>query len=185
MFDRFGAALYGPSYRDPERGYAAYIEVDSWIDHHLLDELAKNPDGMWNSNYFHKRRAGKIEMGPIWDFDRSMNPDGDDRTVDPTGWSGPRLLGWWARLFEDPAFVSRTGQRWKQLRLGPMRTENLHAILDAMAEEIRDAVARNFERWPDVGPGPDGWQVGQVDRLKRWLAQRAAWLDEAMDLAPP
>ena len=57
---------------DPETGYEQFIDVDSWIDHHLLNVLPMNVDMLRLSGYMHKRRSGKLVMGPIWDFDRSM-----------------------------------------------------------------------------------------------------------------
>ena len=39
------AALAGPDFADATNGYAAYIDVDSFIDHHLLVELGRNVDG--------------------------------------------------------------------------------------------------------------------------------------------
>lgn len=36
------AALAGPDFADPNSGYAAWIDVDSFIDHHLLVELGRN-----------------------------------------------------------------------------------------------------------------------------------------------
>jgi len=177
-FDAFGAALNDRS-PDAERGYRWFIDVDAWVDHHLLNELTKNPDGYVLSNYFFKPRGGKIHMGPIWDFDRSMGPSDDSRASSPAGWSGPRLDGWWRSLFSDPAFVERYAERWLELRAGALRTENLHSVLDAMADEIRLAQARNFARWSTLSLGAGGWQ-GQVDRLKDWVTRRVAWMDEQL-----
>ena len=174
-FNAFGAALRGPEFRDAVRGYASFIDVDSWIDHHLLNQLAKNPDGTRLSLYFSKRRGGKIVMGPIWDFDRALGSE--HRSLDPVGWAPDRLIRWWGRLFEDAAFRARYDRRWRELRVKQLSTPGLHAVVDALAAEIREAQARNFARWPEADPGPNGWQVGQVERLKTWLAVRAAWMD--------
>jgi spore coat protein CotH len=63
-------------FRDPTRGYSAFVDVDSFIDFHWLVELAKNADGYWFSQYMHKDRDGKLTMEPIWDWDRTFgNPD--------------------------------------------------------------------------------------------------------------
>ena len=50
-------------YRDPTNGYAKYIDVDSFIDHHIIVELTKNIDGFRISTYYTKDRLGKIKMG--------------------------------------------------------------------------------------------------------------------------
>ncbi|HON08511.1 MAG TPA: CotH kinase family protein, partial [Verrucomicrobiota bacterium] len=77
--DNFYNALYSDNFRDPTNGYNAYIDVDSWIDFHLLNTLSFNVDALWLSTYFHKPRNGKIHCGPIWDFDRSMDSRDDPR----------------------------------------------------------------------------------------------------------
>ena len=44
-----------------------------------LNVLTQNADALRLSTYFFKTREGKLEFGPIWDFDRSMHStDGRD-----------------------------------------------------------------------------------------------------------
>ena len=177
------SALAGDSFADPESGYAQYLDVGSFVDHHLLNELAKNPDEFVLSTYMFKPRGGKIHAGPIWDFDRAMGSNDDSRSSNPEGWLGPDRA-WYGRLFDDPAFVARYTSRWEQLRAGALATENLLAIVDSMADRVREAQERNFARWT-LHLGEGGWQVGQVDRLKTWLAERVAWMDSALLTTPP
>src|SRR6185369_10206069 len=70
--NRFEDVLYGPNFRDPANGYAAYLDVDSFIDHHLLVEVTKNIDGFRFSTFYHKDRGGKLKLGPLWDWNLSM-----------------------------------------------------------------------------------------------------------------
>jgi len=65
--NRFEKALSGDGFKDPARGYAAFIHPDSFIDLHWIVELSKNIDGYRLSNYLHKDREGKLKMEPIWD----------------------------------------------------------------------------------------------------------------------
>ena len=58
--------------RDMSR-YEAYIDIPSWIDHHLLNVLSLNADALRLSTYMYKPRNGKYHYGPIWDFDRSRS----------------------------------------------------------------------------------------------------------------
>src|SRR5262249_41189846 len=104
----FYLALQGANYRNPQLGYAQYIDVDSWIDHHILSTLAFNVDALRLSAFFYKPRNGKIMFGPLWDFDRSLGST-DGRDSNPRVWSSPDGVGtdmfhypWWNRLFTDP-----------------------------------------------------------------------------------
>lgn len=81
----FEKALYGPNYRDPEEGYAKYLDVDSFIDQFWIVELSKNVDGFRYSCYMFKDRGGKIRMEPIWDWNLSFGNanyhEGDRKSV--------------------------------------------------------------------------------------------------------
>lgn len=179
---------------DPETGYPAFLDVGSFVDTHMLNMLMLNVDALRLSSFFHKDRNGKLQAGPIWDFnissgsrDRFGSPP---RPSEPEVWrgiSGDRgtdFFGnstqrWWGDLFDDREFQQAYCDRWNDLREGPFSTENLHAIIDAMAEEVREAQARNEERWDEVPPEYGSWQ-GEIDHLKDWLATRAAWVDNEL-----
>jgi hypothetical protein len=189
FYNRFNTALNSAGFQDPETGYAAYIDVDEWIDHHLLNVLAKNVDALRLSTYMYIPREGKLAMGPIWDFDRSMDSY-DGRDDDPRTWNGTgdatRFFDypWWRRLFQDPGFWDRYIARWQELRQGPLSTGNIHATIDAMRDELVEAQARNFERWPEVAPQRVADWQGEIDWLKDWLEERAEWMDSQFPALP-
>jgi hypothetical protein len=69
-FDEFEDALYGPNFTDPETGYRAYIDVDSFIDHLLLTNLPLSIDALRLSTFMYRPSENiKLHLGPIWDFD--------------------------------------------------------------------------------------------------------------------
>ena len=188
-------ALYSPQFTNPASGYNAYLDTDAFINHHLLIVLSKDPDALRLSTYLNKPRSGKLRMGPIWDFDRSMGGDSDGRAHDPIGWDpAPENAGfftydWWGRLFEDPDFWQRWIDRWQTLRQGPMSDTALAAVVESLAGQLGEAQVRNFERWPAVAPNggefstQSGWP-GEVEHLSGWLTRRAAWMDSQFP-APP
>ena len=174
--EEFEGALYGPNFTDPDVGYAAYIDVDAFIEHHALNELAKNPDAHWLSTYMYLPREGKLGMGPIWDFDRALGFE--NRSVNPVGhvqFNGVQLCyhyDWWGRLFQDPDFMQRYIDRLAELRKGPMSIANLHAIVDAQAAELQNSQSGNGSWW------------GYVNNLRNWLTNRVVWIDSNFRRAP-
>ena len=167
-FRTFETVLSSPSYADPVTGYAAYIDVDSWIDHHIMQALAFNVDAFRLSGYFFKDRDKKIEMGPNWDFDRSQGtggPSGDNRAFNPrlwrvqaTGDQGTDLFssqlsapGWWALLFRDPDFWQKWIDRWAQLRQGAFSTNQIFEHVDELANQLRESQPRTAARWAGQG----------------------------------
>jgi hypothetical protein len=99
-FDDFAAALASPQANDPELGYRQYVNVGTWIDHHLFVVFTRNNDGLGLSTYFQKPRGGRLEAGPIWDYDRSMSSS--VQVQSPFGFAGKFTFSWWGGLFEDP-----------------------------------------------------------------------------------
>lgn len=189
FYNQFSNVLHGANFRDPLTGYRAYIDVEEWIDHHLLNVLAKNVDALRLSTYMHIPREGRLTMGPIWDFDRSMGSY-DGRDADPYTWNGTGdatryfEYPWWQRLFQDPDFWDQYIARWQELRRGPLSNANIHATIDAMRDELQEAQVRNFERWPEVAPTRVADWQGEIDWLKTWLAQRADWMDSQFPATP-
>ena len=195
----FEAALYGPDFHDPVRGYAKYIDVDSFIDHHILVELCKNIDGFRLSTYMHKDREGKLHMGPAWDYNLSLGNADYHRGWDPIGWYssglGDGAYPYWRRLFQDPAFKLRYGDRWFALRRDLFATERMLGIIEEYASLLDEPAQRNFDRWHilgrDIWPN---WFVADTFReeigwLKEWVLRRLSWMDGQIGLemapAPP
>ncbi len=67
----FERVMDSPTYNDPKEGYAKWIDVPSFVDMVLLNELSKNVDGYRLSTYFYKDNDAnnyKIFAGPLWDY---------------------------------------------------------------------------------------------------------------------
>jgi hypothetical protein len=192
--NRFEQALYGSNFRDPDRGYAAYLDVDAFIDQHWLIEMSKNIDGFRYSAYLHKDRGGKLQTGPAWDWNLSFgNADYYDAS-DPSGWYTPMLreseISWFRRLDDDPDFSQKTVDRWGELRRGVFDPTRILARVDEMAAQLDDAQARNFRRWPILGRrvNPNDF-VGrtyeeEIRWMKQWIQKRIAWIDNQF-IHPP
>ncbi|MFV2067007.1 MAG: CotH kinase family protein [Pirellulales bacterium] len=192
-FDALGTSL-GNS--DPETGYAQFIDVDSWIDHHILNVLAMNADALRLSTFLHKRRDGKVEMGPIWDFDRALESE-DGRDDDPNRWSGGGDATayfdypWWNQLFDSPDFWQKWVDRWTELRQTLYTDQYFGSMIDRLADQLAEAEVRNFELWSGVRPNGgrlaptemDTWR-GELVNMKNWLSRRMKWIDDQL-LAPP
>ena len=180
FFNEFGNALNGANYTNPQLGYAKYVDVDSWIDHHLVNVLPCNVDAFRLSGYMFKKRGMKLEMGPIWDFDRSMGST-DGRDANPGVWRGGGdgtdffNYPWWGRMFTDIDFFQRYIDRWQELRKDQFSVANIHSVIDRMADELREAQVRNLQKWGQT-PRFGGYQ-GEIDHLKNWFAQRIAFMD--------
>jgi hypothetical protein len=178
-------ALYSGKFTDPDTGYAQYLNTTTFIDWYLVEELFKNNDAIdYSSCYIYKDMNGKLNMGPLWDFDiaaGNVNYNGNDS---PTGWwlrsnSAP-FPQWTERLFEDPAFAAAVAARWNQLK---PQFQTLPAWINQNAAALQQSQENNFQRWPILGqnvwPNSEvaGSYQGEVTFLNSWLTTRIAWLD--------
>jgi hypothetical protein len=198
----FESVLFSPNFDDPVDGYASYIDIDSFIDHHILVELTKNIDGFRLSTYMFKDRSGKLNMGPVWDYNLSLgNADYYDGW-NPQGWyhevaglwtpghEGYPSYEWYRRLFEDPEFELRYWDRWYSLRKRVFSNEILLGDIDMYDTLLDEAQVRNFARWNILGRylWPN-WFIAhthqeEIDWMKQWLENRLVWIDSQY-FAPP
>ena len=178
-------------FRDPKVGYAAHADVDSFIDYSILNLLAMKVDALRSSSYYFKTNAGKLQAGPIWDFDRSMTST-DSRDDDPCRWHGTRdstnyfsdterILPWWNDMFQDPDFVSQYIDRWYELRKNKLSLENINATIDKHADMLGEAADRDYRRWSRSRY--DDF-AGEIRELKTWLQRRVEWIDSQW-MPPP
>lgn len=198
----FENTLKSTTFSDPVNGYAKYIDVGSFVDFFIANEISKNPDGFRLSTFIHKKKdsdGGKLHMGPVWDFnlgfgnvDYCTGPEPEGfvmhfNSICPDDYS--LVPFWWARLFDDPAFQEATATRWTQLRNGPYKTAKVISIIDSIATVLNaESQQRNFQRWPVLGQyvWPNSF-IGQtyqeeVDWLKNWITQRLQWMDANIGL---
>jgi hypothetical protein len=192
-FTRFDRALKGKESRDAIQGYAAHIEVDDWVNYILFEELVFNLDGYSRSFYLHKDRGARIRPGPVWDHDLGLGHQ-FPRGTPFTQWWFTRTgsHGWIAPLMKDPAFFQKMAQRWAALRTGVLSDREIATRIDVFAAPLLSGPAdRNFDRWrilnvrsPFTEPPyitiATATYPEQIDALKKFLHQRAAWMDSEL-----
>lgn len=179
----FEKAILADDFSTNVRTYPNWIDVNSFIDYFLINELCRNVDAYRISTYLQKDRDGKLAMGPVWDFNIGFDEGGripskdwvvnynDYVTNDP--WMVPF---WWDRLLADPQFKKSVKERWTALRKNEWSTTNLTAPVDEMVALLQKngAVQRNYSKW-DKGIGINYDQ--SVQSLKLYLIERASWMD--------
>lgn len=181
------AALNSPNFTDPNTGYAAYLDVGSFIDAHWLVEVSKNVDGFRYSCYLSKDRGGKLKLEPPWDWNRSFGNANYYGGWQPNNWYWtylrPSEVNWYRRLSQDPAFARRCADRWVELRRSVLQPEAIKGRIDQLAAQLSEAQKRNYRRWPILGDQVTcNYYVGnsyedEVRWLKNWIDRRIVWID--------
>lgn len=190
--NRFEEALAGDDFADPVKGYAAYIDVDSFIRYFIVEETAKDWDGDFRRSVFlTKEKGGKLKIYHVWDFDIAMGNCFDGDLGDPTspeGWyirnfyhkTGGADTGPMYRLFQDPAFCARARELWDKAY---PKLRQIPDFIDSEAALMGASVERNFQRWPILGryvwPNAVVYETydEEIDYLKKYLSDRIEWIN--------
>lgn len=183
----FEQALFSDTFKDVQNGYAKYIDLQSFADWYLVNELTKNNDAiLFSSVFLNKDRNGKLKMGPVWDFDISMGNVNYNNNENPEGWWIAKST-WFGRMLQDPAFVTIVKNRWRYLKAKMLN--DINARINKQAELLAYAQIENFRKWnityQQVWPNAVvlGSYANEVQYLKNWLRKRIAWIDnEVIDL---
>ena len=175
-------------------GWEEYIDVDSWIDWLIINELTFNTESsFYRSCYLWKPEGGKLKLGPVWDFDMAFgNHKGDIRGYD--GWCTTEATysyvskNWMSYLMQSPEFYDRFKARWNEVKHDLLDTalaavDSYSALLDGHQQE-------NFLLWDimdkSVGLGAVDPKVyntydGQVQYLRDFINTRWNYIDKRLN----
>lgn len=161
--------LHDLLHAEPLGDYQSRIDLPSFIDHFVINELTMDVDAYIRSHYMHKDRDGLIKAGPLWDYNFAMGSIGavqEDFTYNTTR-SGNGTNDWHLIMGPDPTFHEQLAARYRELRVGILSDAELFARIDQIAAPLVNAATRDLQRWPvgecgfgGFGPGPGPGGVG-------------------------
>ncbi|WP_246019670.1 CotH kinase family protein [Bacilliculturomica massiliensis] len=125
--------------------YRQYIDMESFCDYFLINEFMASYDAGVHSTYFYKDTAGRITMGPVWDFDGCADNVTNELTRYDYIVLGSRP--WYEQMVKDPVFVKMLTTRFGQLRAGLLSDENIEKIVGDTVDYLGNAVSRDTQRW--------------------------------------
>ncbi len=191
LFDDFEAALHSSDVS----AYEEYVDVGSFIDYYIVQELTKNVDGNFRKSSFLTKEVGKkLEMYHLWDFDLTL---GNCGYFDWRVGNGPDKFwikdfasnctpgeNWVNLMMRDPEFIDRLQDRWNELM---PEFEKIPDFIDDQVLYLDKAQARNFQRW-NINESVDwvmfpslGSYEKEVDYLKEFYTERLEWLDKELN----
>ncbi|MDC0870900.1 CotH kinase family protein [Flavobacteriaceae bacterium] len=176
--------LLGNNFTNPIEGYSKYIDVDSFVDWYLINEITKNNDAIFFSSvYMNYTPGGKLKMGPVWDYDISsgnINYNGNETT--DGFWI--KNATWYSRLFEDPNFVTKVKSRFNFFY---NNRDLFQEHINSNSLYLNQSQERNFYKWPILGTyiWPNNVYFSTYDEeviyLKEWLDERLEWLNDNLN----
>ncbi len=169
------------------RHYSECIDMTSFVQKYLVEEISKNYDGGVTSSFFYKPQdtvSSKIFAGPVWDYDVAFgNCNLDEIASNPAGLT--KLsdhvygTGVFARLYEKEDFYVETVELYREKGL-PYLEELLEEGIDKMVEESRDSVEMDRIRWEELENRYQYYEDydNSVRYLKYFIEQRMNFLNE-------
>ena len=191
--DSFEHSLNAYFFTDTTIGYNKYIDVNSFIDLYIINELSRNIDGYRLSTYMYKDRddnGGKLTMGPFWDYNLAYGNANYCDGWETDGWQQdgdcPDLGQspfWFERLLDDTTYQNKLNCRWEYLRERSFHQDSIFNFIDSISLYLNDAQQRNFQKWPILGNYVwPNYYVGntyqdELNFLKNWISDRLTWID--------
>lgn len=179
--NKFESTLKDYKIRGTDEGYRKYIDVDSFVNYFIVEELAKDVDGtIFKSNFLTIEKGKKLKFYHLWDFDITFgNCDYISGDKGPEGWY-IKTGRWYKDLFLDKGFKDAVKAKWEEVYPELLRMPD---YIDKCAAEMGDAPKRNFQKWDILGkyvwPNvalPETYG-GEVDYLKDFYAKRLQWMN--------
>lgn len=201
----FEDLMHDGNYSDPISGYAQYLNVGSFVDYIILNELSRNVDGYRLSSYLTKQKnsnGGKLIAGPVWDYNFSFGNAGYYEAERIEGWQllyfienesfhrndGFQVPFWWKVLFNDGKFRQQLRERWVQLRESTLSINSLNTTIDQFAENLSEAQVRNFQVRPEPGATElgGGWHPfdprhDQINSYEDELTLTKTWIADRIE----
>ena len=186
-FSIFEKSLYSYDYDSKTYGYETFIDVDSFVDYFLINELTVNYDAGGRSTFMYRDMSNLYKMC-IWDFNACCGNYIRDVSAE-TFFLVERT--WFSKLVTDEKFTNRVIERYRQLRSNFFSDEYLMNYIDETVAYLGPAISRNFEKWgytfaedfPMLYPKDRNLHSYDeaISQYKNFILKRALWLDENID----
>lgn len=162
------------------------MDVESFCDAYIVQELFKNTDVGFSSFYVVKDKAGKIKAGPAWDFDISSGncnygeAGNEERSLPDDGLYAGRFNPFFARLLGFEEFVEMVSEELRKLeptirsvleKANPLSKCGIYQI-------YKESLERNFLLWDCLGKqeSPQPREVYEIDTVKGQFGYLHSWL---------
>ena len=180
-----------------EQGYSKFIDIGSFVDFIILQEISRNVDAYGLSTYIYKDKESINNMltaGPIWDFNHGFGNCDYYKAWETDGWNisytyedMDQRAFWWLKLWNDDNFKEMVKDRYKVLRKSILSTTNINTKVDQYVSELGNSVNKNFTKWPILGeyiwPNKEVFDTYQEEiiYLKSWINNRLTWMDSELN----
>ncbi|MEZ7924705.1 MAG: CotH kinase family protein [Flavobacteriales bacterium] len=163
------------------------IDVKSFVDLIILNELSKNIDAYRLSTYL-AFDGTQISIPTVWDFNIAWGLAEHATGFDATGFiiNGENknyAPYWWQSLWNNKEFQIHLKESYSVYRQEILSPLMLNKSIDSLVADLGTDKDLNFEKWPLFGTNiwPNKYKTTsheeEISRLKGWIKLRMDWLD--------
>ena len=148
--EHFEAAVASAEFKDPEKGYRAYIDEHDFINWYVGAELTGNIDALYSIYMYKDADEDKMHFGPLWDLDLGYDNSSEKSLLR----SMEAYLGLWNRPFEkilqrlwqDPWFAQACNDRLRKLVDAGLKQFLIDRI-DSLRTVVWQTQTENYRVW--------------------------------------
>ena len=179
------------------------MDYETYSKFFLVEEFCGDPDELWSSFYFTKRRNDdKFYFGPIWDFDLAFD---NDMRLKPTndkpdfafyygGAQAGTMLNFTITLIGEKSIINYIKETWENLKKTTLNEDALINFIDQQQELIKESAELNFIKWDNYVKEKNSRKRGRskintksftadIDTLKDYIKKRFVSLTNIIDKA--
>lgn len=176
--------LHSDNFKNPQTGYKSLVDLDSFVDWYLINEISKNHDAAFYSSCFMTLIPGeKLKMGPLWDFDLAFGNHRLNDTETPQGFYIKNST-WIRKMFEDEEFVAKVKERFGYFY---SKKQEIINYSNNLSNYIKKSRIENEKIWNTLGKYifPNyKYDFNSFDEehiyLNNWIDERFEWLKDAI-----
>ncbi|MFI3212706.1 MAG: CotH kinase family protein [Eubacteriales bacterium] len=156
LYQGFEDAIYSEDGINPDTNlsYMEYIDMDSFATKYILEEITKNLDATYTSQYFYKPAdyvSTKLFAGPVWDYDKALGIDWENTGVqlsEPDTFFAnvaTKESAIWYGLYQQPEFLELVKEIYQE-EYQPY-LDNVAETMQNMTDYIEKSLVMNMVRW--------------------------------------
>ena len=173
---------------NPQTGkhFTEYIDLESWADKYLVEEITRNNGGGSSSSFFYKPQdalSTKVYGGPVWDYDKGYgNAITYNQNTRDLGFMTLHryYTSWFYYLYQHEEFVETVKQEYKE-KFANYLTVMYEEKIDEYLEQIEDSAVLDRARFAHVYRdfGEDALDYrAQAEDVRVYIREHKAFLDE-------
>lgn len=174
-FNAFEALVKDASF--PNNDYLEYFDANAFVNFLIVYTLTDNEEiNHPKSTYIYKKKDGKYNMGPIWDFDWAFGFEGTNQHyVNPT-----RPLFWnnnaegtrfFSKFVQDPIIKSLYREEWAKFK------GQKYPVLVDYIKEYALLIKKSHSEDQKIWKGGSSSSEVYLAKLLSWLDQRVVYMD--------